>query len=852
MTRLKWLTELPIRILRTMFRFKLYEPFSGDLEEHFAELRSMEGSIRACLWLWGQVMKSLPGFVKSKIEWSLMMLKNYVKVLFRNFQRQKMYTLINLAGLTAGLMVGLFIFLWVQHELSYDRYHTNASSLYRVVDYRLLPSGDRRYSSPTPPILGAHLKETYPEIIRSATIFHPRSGLGIDDRQFMEAIAFTNADFFDMFTLPFIKGDAEAAFSDLRSIVLTETLAEKIFQEEEPLGRIVRLEGEADLIVTGVVEDLPETTHFLPFTAFAPLQLLDAGGRNTKTWGDHSFDTYIQIDEEADAGAVETKIAGVFKDHIPNSESIIELQPLTQIHLFDLGGGGLITYVYILSGMAGFILLIACINYMNLATARSAQRAMEVGIRKAVGAEQVQIVRQFLGESFLMAILAMLLAVGLVHLFLPGYNQLVGKTLRIQYSLSTMGVLAGVMIVTALVAGSYPAFFLSRFRTVRVLRGGNRSGRSNRFRPILVVFQFVLSIFILIGTLTIYRQVRYIRNRPLGYEPENVLYITMDGQIRQNFEAIKAELIRNPDIITLTRMNVPLDQNESSTTFEIVRWEGKTDEQSHQKLNIMGVDEEFLKTFDARMAEGSFFDINKPGEIRSGIILNEEAVRFMGVEKPLETAVYVQENQLRILGVIEDFNYRSLHHRVEPLVIIYNWATDNIAIRIRAENTPQTLAYIEKSIRGIIPGYTLNYDFLDDLIDENYRAENRTESIALLMTVLAIFIASLGLLGLASFTAEQRTKEIGIRKVLGASVSGVLLLLGKQLYQWVLIANLIAWPLAYFMAREWLKGFAYRIRITPGLFILAGIFSFVVALLTVSIQSIRAAQADPVKSLRYE
>jgi len=801
----------------------------GDLEEEYFFIAKSKGVWRAQLWYCSLILISMPSFLTHFIYWRFIMFGNYMKIAVRNIKRQPSYSVINIAGLTIGLICSLLILLWVHDEMSWDRYHEHANSVYRIVDYETMPSGEERYSTPTPPILASHLKEQYPEVIRASSLFTPEWSLGNDQGRFVARVAAVDADFLRMFTYSFLQGDGPSALPDIHSIVLTETLAKKLFGEEDPMGKVIQLAGQTDVTVRGVVEDQPENTHLLPFEAFAPIKLLDSWGRPTNHWGDHSFKTYIQLDPNAGQIELEQKIADLYQEHIPDSQDRLTLQPITSIHLHDLGGGGLITYVYLLSVMAGFILLIACINYMNLSTARSTHRAMEVGIRRAVGADRRQLILQFLGESVFISLIAMVLALVMVHLFLGYFNQLTGKTLIISYSVSHVLLLLGITLVTGLISGSYPAFGLSAFQTARILRGAVIAGRKNRFRRILVVFQFTLSIFLLIGIGVIYNQVRYLRNKPLGYDAENVLCMTLTQGISQNYNAVKQELLKHPNIMSMSLMNTTLDQRESSTTLDNFKWEGKNESHDNIRLHIIGSDEAFLETFRTEMAQGRFYSQEHRADERASVILNESAVRAMGIENPLETDLYYGDNRLSIIGVVKDFHFQSLHFDLEPLVILYGWGIDNIAMRIKGVDIPNTIRYIENAIRQVVPGYVLEYQFLDDRIERHYRAESRTESITIVMSFLALFIACLGLLGLASYTAELRTKEIGIRKVFGSSVPSILFLLLKEFSLWILFANIFAWPIAYWVAHRWLQNFAYRTTIGFELFIISGIAAMIIA-----------------------
>ena len=827
---------------------------NGDLREEYLEIAQRRGRLSAKIWYWMQVLYALLSNVKHRIVWSLTMFWNYMKIALRNFKKQKVYSLINVFGLAIGLLCSLLIFLWIQDELSYDRYYDNADSLYRVVDYSIMPSGERQYSAPTPPILGKYLKEEYPEVTHATRLFTPANSLGTDERRFIEDVAMVDADFLKMFDIHFLQGNAESAFPDINSVVITTELAEKLFGGKDPMGEVISMEGRIDLTIRGVIEEFPENFHlyYYDFKACVPIQILDAWGRSTENWGDHSFKTYIQFRPEADPIEFESKIVDLYQAHTSDRKEKLFLQSITKIHLYDLGGGGLITYVYILSGMAVFMLIIACINYMNLSTARSMKRAMEVGLRRVVGAERRQLIRQFLGESVFLTLIAMGIAFLLGFALMPWFNRLVEKDLGFSFSWSFIIMVFTVILITGLLAGSYPAFFLSRFRAVDVLKGKD-SGMSGRgFRRVLVVFQFSLSILLLIGTGIIFNQVRFIRNRPLGYEPENIVCITMTSGIYDHYESIRAELLQSPGVLSLSKVNTTLDSWESSATFERLRWDEKEPFHDQTRLAVMGADEDFLGTFSLEMVEGRFFNREHTSDRQTSIVLNETAVRIMGITNPLESAVYSSETQLSIIGVMKDFHYSSLHDAIEPLVVLFNWGIDNVALRISSENIPATLATIEETIRRFVPGYTLEYDFLDDRLDRMYRAESQMESLAVVMTILAGIISCFGLLGLASFSAEQKTKEIGVRKILGSSVPEIIVLLVKEFSRWVLLANMFAWPAAYFAGKQWLENYAYRAPMQISIFIIAGVGTLILAILTVSYQSVKAARANPVDSLRYE
>jgi putative ABC transport system permease protein len=570
-------------------------------------------------------------------------------------------------------------------------------------------------------------------------------------------------------------------------------------------------------------------------------------------WENNNYTTYVQLEKSASFQEVETKISGTIKEFVPRSSSTLYLQPLVDIHLHALGGGGLIIYLYIFSGMAVFILLIACINYMNLSTARSANRAKEVGIRQVVGANRTQLFKQFIGESILFSFFSLIIGLILVHLFLPTFSRLTGKPLTMFYSLSLILVLFGLALITGVLSGVYPALVLSSFQAIHVLKGALKSkGGSVAFRRILVVIQFSLSIFLIIGTLFVFRQMDFMMKKDLGYNKENIICLPMRGQLARNYDTFKAELLKNSSIISLARANTTPDIKQSSIASYDLSWDGRLEEDSFSVMNVMGVDVDYLNTFNMEMAEGRFFSEKFQTDISDSCVINETAVAAMGLESPLGKRVYWDNFKGKIIGVIKDFHFSSLHEEIEPLMMRMGWALDNISIRLHSDNIPETIAFIKKIQKDLVPNETFEYEFLDTRLANRYLAEQRMEKILSFSTGFAIFISCLGLLGLASFTAEQRTKEIGIRKILGSSVTGIILLLSKEFIRWVLLANLIAWPLAYFAVKNWLQNFATRTDIQWEIFLVSGGLALVISLFTVCYQSVKAALANPVDSLRYE
>ena len=783
------------------------------------------------------------------------LLWNYIKVALRKIRRHKGYSFINIFGLAIGMACCFLVFLWVKDELSFDRFHSNSQEIYRVV---LNPQGTDIYHSYGPGPLGPALKAGYPEIINFTRMFGEVNGpLKYRNQVFTGKVRGVSPSFFEIFTFPFIKGDSKNCLSEPRSIVLTEKMAAKLFKDEDPIGKTLGFEWWGtwhDLKVTGVIEDVPSNSH-IQFDYLLPFEFVTWSGMPIDDWDVVAYQTYVLLPKNADSSAVQEKIAGTVKRHFPESPSTLHLEPLTRIHLYNFTGGGPITYVYIFSVIGILILIIACINFMNLSTARSMERAREVGMRKVVGSTRAQLVKQFLGESVLMSLMSFVLALILVQALLPSVNNIVGKQMTLLYSGSPLFIFLGIAILTGILSGSYPAVFLSSFRPATVLKGPVRSSSQNvRLRKLLVIGQFVVSIALITGTIIIYQQLVYMRNTDMGINKNHVINMELRGSLRNQYSTIKKELLKNPDILAVSATNGSFYKVFGT---DKIGWEGKSEDE-RIFISIHSVDFDYQKIFDIKMAQGRYFSRDYPTDTSDGIIVNETAAKIMGMESPIGQRIscWIPYDPMRsgtIIGVVKDFHFRSLHEKINPLVLVIapGWFTD-VYIRIKPENAPETLGFLEKTLTGFAPDFPLEYSFLDEDIDNLYKTEQRIGNFVRYGTFLAIFIACLGLFGLASFTAEKRTKEIGIRKVLGASVSGIVLLLTKEFTKWVILANLIAWPIAYYVMNKWLQNFAYHINIGVWTFLLSAALALVTALITISFQAAKTAASNPVDSLRYE
>jgi predicted permease len=785
------------------------------------------------------------------------MLYNYLIITLRGLRKSKAFSFINLLGLAVGMATSILILLWVQDELSFDNFHPHGDHVYRVVSGWQTNNATQEYAA-TPAPLAAVLKGEIPEI---RDVVRLNEGgqmlLTYRDKHFDETGAlYADPALLRMFGFPLVKGDPNTALRDRHSLVLTQTLAQKYFPGEEAVGKRIRVNNGTDFTVTGVMRDVPANSH-LRFSFVVPFELLkESNATLDNNWSDYNYTTYVQLHPGTPAAGVDGKLAAVFRQRNPDTQGRFYLEPMRRIYLYSKVPGdnarhGDAQSVYIFSAVAAFILLIACINYMNLATARSARRAKEVGLRKVAGANRGQLIGQFLGESVLLACVALGVALVLVWALLPVYSDLTEKGLSMDMLLgNTLLALLAIAVCTGLVAGSYPALMLSAFQPVRVLKGTVSAGRGGAaFRRGLVVVQFTLSILLIFSTLVIYRQMQYVQGKNLGFEKENILTFALRGDLDRKYETVRGELLRQPGVAAVTSASQDLTNVNSSTGGG--DWEGKPAE-LRLILNQLSVDRDFTDAFNLRMVAGRGFSRQYATD-SAAFILNEEAVKQMGLQSPVGKRFSAHNVTGTIVGVAQDFHFKSLHEPIEPMVLFVspNWR-GQAYVKIKPGYEAAAVAACEKVWKTFNPSYPFAYRFLDENFDRMYRAEQRTGRLFRYFAGIAIFIACLGLFGLAAYTAEQRVREIGIRKVLGASVSSLVTLLSREFVVLVVISFALAVPLGWYLMNGWLSDFAYRIRLSWWIFAVAGGLAAVIALLTVSFQSIKAALADPVKSLRSE
>ena len=845
----------------------------GDFDEEFQEIARLRGSWAARFWYWGHLLRSLPVFLKDVIYWRFIMIGNYLKIAVRTLRKHKGYSFINISGLAIGMAVCILILLWVRSELSFDRFHENADRIFRVTMDANVGGGSLRTPVIMTPAAPA-LVQDFPEVVNAARLGRPnRVPVLYQTRMYQEDdVGYADNSLFTLFSFPFVKGDPETALLTAHSVVITESMAEKYFGREDPLGKVLKIGGEEDYTVTGVVEDVPVNSHLI-FNMLRSFEtILKEEPQAAQNWFDIRYYTYVQLDENVDHKEFESKIPGLVDRYLGERLKAmggslkLELQPLTRIHLYsdferDLSAGGSISYVYLFSSIALFVLLIAGINFVNLSTARSALRIQEVGMRKTLGAVRGRLVGQFLGESLFYSLLSSGLAVGLVALVLPAFRALVGRDLSFNFLSDPwlFLVLLGAALLVGFLAGGYPAFYLSSFHPARVLKGAFRVGSSNRnFRRGLVVLQFAISIALIISTLTVYQQIQFMKTKKLGFNKEHVAVIPgINDSMRGSYASIRSELLTIPGVLDVGASSYVPGRGRLVGGFVP---EGSADGQN-LVMDYLEVDYDYIPTMGIEMAAGRNFDSEQKTDADESLLINEAAAKKIGWDDPVGRNFLFQPQpgqegeafSVKVIGVVKDFHMASLRQKIEPMVIFCDVPSVRVfSVRTAPGDITAVMGRLETKWKELAPNRPFNFLFLDESFDSQYRAEERLQSVTLYFSILAVFIGCLGLFGMASFTAEQRTKEIGIRKVMGASASGIVRLLSREFVTLVVLANVIAWPAAYVFLSRWLSNFAYRMQVGWVVFAAAGVLALLIALLTVSFQALKAALADPVASLRYE
>ncbi len=806
------------------------------------------------------------------------MIRNYIKTAFRSLQKNKGFTAINVLGLALGLATCLLIVFYVADELSYDRYNENAGRIYRVNEQLKLGDNKVEYAVCMPP-LAKTLKNDFPDVENTVRLknlggMHVKKG---NENILEYNTLFADPSVFDVFTLPILYGNKATALTEPNTVVITESTAKKYFNKVDVVGENLITDGNHAFKITAVIKDIPQQSHFHADFLVSMASFPDS---RSNEWLRSDYNTYVLMRKGADYKKLEAQFpqflrkysGGQMQDELKMSYDAFEkngsyfrmnMIPLTDIHLHsnqtgELGINGTEQYVYIFSAIAIFILLIACVNFMNLSTARSANRAREVGVRKVLGSARKYLIAQFLSESMIVTLIAVMIAIAIVALFLPAFNQFADKNIVI--TAHTLVWLIPVSLLAVLVigflAGLYPAFFLSAFQPIDVLKGKISTGfKGGMLRSFLVVFQFSISIFLIIGTLVIYNQLHYIQSRDLGYNRNQVLIIHNAFELGNHSQAFKQEIKQLPGVqnATLTGF-LPTSLNRSTAIFYK---EAVADPKKSIFPQTWNVDEDYVKTLGMKIAAGRNFS-NQILSDSSSVVINETAAKFLGFTDPVNKIIYKSSGgpnptfkAYTIIGVVKDFNFSSLRQNIDPVIMQLNEDTGNLSIRVNTANISGLLTQVEDKWKGMSQAH-FEYSFMDQDFDKLYRSEQRTGTIFMVFTGLAIAIACLGLFGLAAYAAEQRTKEIGIRKVLGASIPNIAGMLSKDFIKLVFIAIVISSPVAWYLMQKWLQDFAYRVNFHWWIIALAGIAAILIALITISFQSIKAAIANPVESLRSE
>jgi putative ABC transport system permease protein len=785
----------------------------------------------------------------------IIMFKNYLKIAFRNLFRQKVFSAINIIGLAIGLTCGILLSLWIFDEISYDKFHENGENIYRILEKQSYSTQSMQVAV-TPVPLAESIINDFPEILY-ATRYETSPGtlITVGDKKYTDNNgAFTDADFFNMFTFPVIKGN-HTPFLEKNSIVLTEQSARKLFGKEEAVGEYVSIFN-TDLLVTAVIEDVPRNSH-LSFDYIVPFQIMVDRNPDLDSWSSNSIYTYIQLKENVSPEHMTGKIKNYMKEKNEGSSVELYLQPFTDTYLHsvglvaDYGGMGDSRYIILFSIIAIFIIVISGVNFISLSTARYTRRAKEVGLRKVVGSQRKQLIMQFLTESMLLLLIAFIIALIFAELCLPAFNNITGKVISIMYLLEPAMLfgMVGILIVIGFLTGIYPAFLLSSFKPVTALKGSQITGtKGSLFRKFMVVTQWSLSIILILGTLMISQQLQFMKNKKLGFQKEQIVYTRIGGI--EEFEVIKEELLKHPGVENVSA-TMALPHNIMSSSSGAV-WEGQAEDVSFLvHYNI--IDYDFIETFKIEMIEGrspskEFSDIEN-----FGVVLNEEAIKQMGLENPVGKSYSTWGMEGSIVGIMKDFHFKSLHNPIEPMMfMVLPDYVEYMVVRISTADQENTIAFLEETMTKFDPENERKFRFFDERYDSMYRSELHMGIILKIFTGLAIFIACLGLFGLSAFMTQQRTKEIGIRKVLGAGIPNIIIILSREFTKWVIIANLIACPVAFFIINKLLQNFAYRINVSYVIIGVTIFSSIVIAIITVSFQTVKAATSNPVNALKYE
>lgn len=842
-----------------------HEALIGDFNEIYESYVQDNGHFRANLWYWSQICRAFPSIIRNSVYWSLYMFKNYFKTTFRCIARQKTFPLINILGMGIALGCCLLILLFIGNELTYDSFHENSDLIYRVYSKSERSGKVSFYHFSPAPLAGLiHNEATGVDKLARVGVLSSH-WVTAGDKSIKSKITPADSSLLEMFSFPLKNHSYGPEILDSKSdVVISNEMAKKLFAEEQPVGKSISIHEMGDFIITGVMKEIPANSS-LDFDVLVNINHISEG--NLISWGSLMVETYIKLQKNVSPESLEVQFPSMAAKHIPENvrsrtNRSFHLQSLKDVYLNrknipGLAAVGSMSYIYILSGIALVIALIACINFMNLSIVNSSGRGKEIGIRKTLGAVRGQIVKQFMTEAFLYSLLALMVGIIFARIFLSTFSHLLDKDIELNVIFQPISLLSiiGILLLFTLLSGGYPSFFLSRFNLNEIQKVGIRVGRNSIvLRKFLVIFQFSLSLIFVISTVAMRSQLELLRTRDLGFDKENVVALPYPSEKSSAMlDVFKTEFLNNPNIMSVSGSNsIP-----GSGSFYGAFIELNTGEVEMIKTIFETVDEMYIPTLHLKISEGRNFSKEFSTDMEEAIIVNKKFVQKSGLKSPLGIELNTPFRKFTkgiIIGVIEDFHIDSLLNEIEPVVFIMNpiFEYGYILVRIKSSQIQESLAFLKNRWNKLVPEQPFEYQFLDSEFEKHYHLEKRWSKIALFSSILAIFIACLGMFGLVGLITVQRTKEIGIRKVLGASISNIITLLTKEFTMLILASNVIAWPVAYLILKRWLQDYPYRITLGIGIFLIASIIAIIIALLTTTFQAARAAVADPVDSLRYE
>jgi putative ABC transport system permease protein len=853
-------------------------PIEGDMMEAYLSIREKRGKSRADFWIWKQIIKTIPAYISYNQINKLTMLKNYLKVTMRNIVKYKLHSGINITGLALGLAGCILILSFIGNELSYDSFHKNAKDIYRIYITEDLPDRDPFSYSVSPAPLANALEQSFPEVNKAVRIYTWTDIVKIDKKNFTERVHLVDRDFFQMFDFPIIVGGSNSIFKHQNSVVMTPSVSRKFFGEKNALGKSISIKlgnNFYDFVVSGIAEPAPENSS-IQYQMLIPYENISKiiSQRKLSHWFNVQSETYLHLNSQLDPETIKTKLSRVVQNHYPKrtiNMVTLSLQPIEDIHLNPSIPAGIEPisnpmYSYILLAIAVLIILVACINFMILAIGQSSSRAKEVGIRKVMGARQNQLRNQFWGEAVVMSLIALVLSIGLAHLLLPLFNQLVNKNLIFSYSALSVTAFLVLAIVTGLIAGGYPALILSRFKPVEVLKGKFKIKGGSFFGKSLVTSQFALSILLIICTFIMVDQLRYLTDRHLGFDQEQVMVIRNFSPPKTShkiIERFRNKLAPDTEIIGMTGTSNQFSGYWTKMGF-------KTTNNTYKEFYQITTDYDFINTMKIKLVIGRSFSRNFPSDAKEAIIVNEAFVDYFNWASPQREKIPGPKFPAhRIIGVVENFNFLSLQNKVAPLAIVLNpqilfkgindidtshspGILNFINIRVKTNNLSNTIKRLKNHWQKISDNQPFIFTFMDEDLQRQYQEEKHWCDIVSYASAFAIIISCLGLFGLANLIAVKRTREIGIRKVLGANKTNILLLITKDFYKLVTFANVFAWPIAYIIMNRWLNNFVFRANIRLHNFVFAAIFAILISTLVISYQSIKTTLTDPIKTIKYE